>query len=50
MPLQNPPSNDSGPAITASAPLIKRDQDGVPVFKVDNKGNVFRKGRMDRIR
>ena len=50
MPLQNPPSNDGGTAITANNPFIKRDQDGVPVFKVDNNGNVFRKGRIDRIR
>ncbi len=50
MTLNNPPGNDGGAAITATNPWIRRDQDGVPVFKVDNKGNVFRKGRIDKIR
>ena len=49
MPLQNPPSNDGGTAITVNNPWIKRDQDGVPVFSVDYLGNVRRKGLIGKI-
>lgn len=49
MPLQNPPANDGGTAITVNNPWIRRDQDGKPVFSVDYKGNVRRSGIIGKI-